>query len=93
MKKITLFYLETCPYCKNAYKAMKELIKENPLYGEIEVERVEESRNPELTEGYDYYYVPTMFLGTRKMYEAHPGESYEQCRENVRRVLDGALEA
>ena len=32
MKKIMLFYLETCPYCKNAYKAMEELIKENVRY-------------------------------------------------------------
>ena len=25
MKKITMFYLEDCPYCKNAFKAMDEL--------------------------------------------------------------------
>ena len=93
MKRITMFYLETCPYCKNAWKAMEELKKEAPVYESLEVAQVEESRNPELTEGYDYYYVPTMFVGNTKIYEAHPGESYEQCRENVRRVFECALKA
>ena len=38
-----------------------------------------------------YFRVPTMFVDDVKLYEAHPGESYEECRENVRRVLEEAL--
>ncbi len=28
-------------------------------------------------------------VGEKKMYEAHPGESYAECKENIRRVLEG----
>ena len=32
MKKITMFYLEECPFCQKAKKAMEELMAENPAY-------------------------------------------------------------
>ena len=91
MKKLTLFYLEHCPYCHNAEKALKELIEENPEYGKIEVERIEESRQSQLAAQYDYYYVPTVFDGDKKLCEAHPSEDYAACKKNMKAVLDAAL--
>ena len=91
MKKITLFYLSDCPYCRNAKRALEELKKENPTYGEIPIDWIEESEQPELAEKYDYYYVPTMYVEGRKLYEAKPSESYEMCKENVKAVLDAVL--
>ena len=88
MRKITLFYLEDCPYCHNARRALKELKAENPEYGEIDVEWIEESRQRELAEQYDYYYVPTIFDGDQKLYEASPSENYAKCKENVKAALD-----
>lgn len=88
MKKITLFYLQNCPYCHNAKKALEELIKENPEYSEISVEWIEESQQPELAEQYDYYYVPAIFLGNMKLYEANPSEDYAACKKNVQAALD-----
>ncbi len=91
MKKITLFYLENCPYCHYARRALEELKAEKKEYGEIQVDWVEESKNPDIAGKYDYYYVPTMFLGDRKLYEASPSEDYEACKKNVRAALEACL--
>ena len=37
MEKLTVFYLDGCPYCRNARKAFAELAAETPEYGETEV--------------------------------------------------------
>ena len=91
MKKILLFYLEDCPYCHNARRALKELAAEKADYGEVEVEWIEESRQPQVAQQYDYYYVPTIFAGKTKLYEAHPAESYEDCRQNIKAALEAVL--
>ena len=38
MKEIELFYLKTCPYCRNAKRAIDELIEENPAYADIQID-------------------------------------------------------
>ena len=91
MKKLTLFYLESCPYCDNARKALRELGEEKAEYAAAEIEWIEESRRPSLAQSYDYYYVPTVFLDREKLYEAHPGESFEACKDELRRCLDRVL--
>ena len=88
MKKIILFHLADCPYCHNAKRALEELGRENPAYKKIPIEWIEEQERPDVSAQYDYYYVPTIFVGEKKMYEAHPGESYAECKENIRRVLE-----
>lgn len=93
MKTLTLFYLEDCPYCRNARKALAELVAENPSYGEIHIDWIEESQQPDLAGQYDYYYVPTIFADEQKLYEAHPGESYAECKEQVRSALETVLQA
>lgn len=94
MKKIIFLHLDSCPYCHNALKAMKELAAENADYAKIDVEKIEESKNPEAAKPFanDYYYVPTMFIDGKKMYEAHPGESYDECRAQVAKVFAAACE-
>ena len=91
VKKVTAFYLEGCPYCKQAREALKELEGEKAEYSSVNIEWVEENQHPEISEKYDYYHVPAMFVDGVKVYEAHRGEKYEECRENVRRVLEEAL--
>lgn len=91
MRKLTIFHLEHCPYCHNAKRALQELLQENPAYGAIELEWIEESRQAELANSFDYYYVPTVYAGRDKLYEARPGESYADCKANLRRALDAAL--
>ena len=88
MKKITLIKIEGCPYCAAAFKAIDELKKDfSPT-----IEVVDENLEPERVEKFtDYYYVPTMYVDGKKIYEAHPGETYDECFANVKKVFEVAL--
>ncbi|MBR4446732.1 MAG: thioredoxin family protein [Solobacterium sp.] len=92
MKEITMFYLDDCGYCQKAHQALEELMQENPAYRDIPFVKIEESQNTELADTYDYYAVPSFFDGKKKLFEAHLFMSYEEIREEVRRVLDYALQ-
>ena len=72
-------------------KALQELGAQDEKYAAVNVEWVEENEHPEVSGKYGYYRVPTMFVDEVKVYEARPGESYDECLENVKRVLDEAL--
>lgn len=92
MKKITVLHLNDCPYCHNAKRAMEELTAATSAYAKLDVEWIEESHQPELAKAYakDYYYVPSIFIDGKKVYEAHPGESYEECKEAVEKAFEAA---
>lgn len=91
MKKLTVFHLEHCPYCRNAKKAVAELLEENPAYAELELSWLEESKEPEIAEQYDYYYVPSVFRGEEKLYECDPSEDYAAIKNNLKTAFDKAL--
>lgn len=80
-----MFYLEYCPYCKRARNYMKELQEEDPRYMEIPIRMIEESQQKDLAGSYDYYYVPTYFVGDEKVSEGGVD------KEGVRAVFDKAL--
>ena len=88
MKDLKIFYFPTCPYCKKAKQAVEELQEENPKYREIGIEWINEQVDTALADRYDYYYVPTVFYGDEKLYEASPAHSYEDIRDNIRRAFD-----
>ena len=90
MKELTMFYLEDCGYCSKARKALAELYEENPAYQTVPIAMVEESRQPELADQYDYYAVPSFFDGKEKLFEAHLFMSYDEIKSEVKRVLDYA---
>lgn len=92
MKKLTMFYLENCPYCRNAQAALAALRELDSAYGQVEIEMIEESRQPELAEQYDYYSVPTIYAGDRKLYEAKLFDNYDVIKDNLQAALDLALE-
>lgn len=92
MKKIVLLKIQGCPYCEQAYKAIDELKAENKNFSVAEIEIIDENLQSELAEKFsDYYYVPSMFVDGKKIYEAHPGETYAECLENVRKVFQAAI--
>ena len=91
MKKILLFHLEDCSYCHYARRAIRELVLENEAYGTIDVQWIEENQHSELASQYFYYYVPTIFYGEEKLYEAHPSEGYSDVKEHIRVALDKVL--
>lgn len=69
MKKMLFFYQESCPYCRSALRDMKALMAENPSYAAIEIEMVDELREPERADRYDYWYVPTIYVDGEKLHE------------------------
>jgi len=86
MKKITMFIMASCPYCKKALRWMDELRAEDTKYGEIETEIIDESARPDIARRYDYYYVPAFFIGEKKLHEGAADP------DMIRRVFDVALE-
>jgi len=88
METVELFYLESCPYCRSARRALEELCREDPGFAAVPIRWIEESREPEIAEQRDYYYVPTLFCRGKKLYEAAPGESYGEIREHLRTALN-----
>lgn len=91
MKTLTAIYLDGCPYCQNARMAIRSLTEENPAYENISINWIEENRNAADCKGYDYYYTPSFFLGQEKLYEAQPGQSYEEIKAHVKEAFDKTL--
>lgn len=85
MKEIKIFYLKNCPFCKRAFKFIEELKSEESRYNDIKFTLIEESECPEIADAYNYYYVPTFYIGSEKM---HEGGIY---KEEVKAILEEAL--
>lgn len=69
MKPIMMFITSWCPYCTQATSWIDDLKKENPKYADIEVKIIDEELKPEIAKQYDYYYVPTYYVGGVKIHE------------------------
>lgn len=85
MKELTMFYLESCPYCRRAREYMQELCAENPNYAGVPVKMVEERQEKALADSYDYYYVPCYYIGQEKIAEGGID------KDGVKAVFDEAL--
>ena len=72
---------------------IEELIKEHPEYAAVEFERINEMKNPEIADMYDYNANPSMFIGKEKIYESHLFETKAECKAHVEEVLKRALES
>ena len=68
-----------------------ELIAEDPAYGRVAVDWIEESEHPEIAEQRDYYSVPSIFWQGKKLYEAHFTHSYADIKQNIRTAFDTVL--
>ena len=68
--------MQGCPYCAKAAEAIEELRAEQP----------------ELAKAYakDYYYVPSLFIEGRKVYEAQPGDTYDTIKAAVASAFEEA---
>ncbi len=86
MKPVKLFYLKTCPFCKKALRYIEEAKAAHPELEAVEIEMIEESEEPAVADQYDYYYVPTFYVGGVKV---HEGGIYP---DEVEAVLRQALE-
>jgi len=68
-KKITMFTMASCPFCRMAHRWMDSIFKEHPEYKDIEIEIIDEVIHPHIANQYDYWYVPTYYVGNDKVHE------------------------
>jgi glutaredoxin len=69
MKELTLFYFNECPHCQNAFRWQEELFAEHPEFKDIPLKLINEKEQPELADQYDYWLVPTYYIGEKKLHE------------------------
>ena len=86
MKRVELFYLKQCPFCKRALAYIEEAKQQHPELREIEIELIEESEEAERAAQYDYYYVPTFYIDGEKVHEGgiYPDEVVEVLRKALK---------
>ncbi len=80
MKPVKMFMMATCPYCRQAAAWMEELFAEHPEYREVDLTIVDEWQQPDVANAYDYWYVPTYYVGDKKV---HEGAATRQAVEKV----------
>ena len=74
MKEVKMFMFESCPHCRRAKEMIAKLFERHPEYRDVPFVTVDEQKSPEEAEKYDYYYVPTFFVGDEKIMEGVPTE-------------------
>ena len=72
MKEVKMFMLEHCPHCKKAREMKDETFAAHPEYKEIPFKMIDEGKEPEYANKFDYHYVPTFYVGDEKRHEGVP---------------------
>ncbi len=91
MKEIEILYLTNCPYCKNARKAIEELLGKDPAFRDIQIRWIEENQEPDVAASRDYWYVPSIFYNGKKLYECEPGQDYGAIKAAVQKAFNIVL--
>ena len=86
MNTVKFFYQRNCPFCRKAMRYIDEARAAHPELAAVTVEPIEETDEPEVADRFDYYYVPTFFVGDVKVHEGGI------LPDEVERVLRMALE-
>ncbi len=84
MKPVKMFKMTSCPHCVRAKAWMDEVFAEHPEYKQIELTVIDEVETPEVANTYDYWYVPTYYVGDEKKHEG------VASKEIVQRVFEDA---
>lgn len=74
MKELKMFMFEGCPHCRRAEGMIASLLAAHPEYKEVPFVMIDERKDPETADKYDYYYVPCFFVGDEKIAEGVPTE-------------------
>ena len=72
MKEVKMFMMETCPHCRKALSLMEEICAEHPEYKTVEIKKIDETKESDYAAKFDYYYVPTFYVGGAKLHEGVP---------------------
>ncbi|HOD93097.1 MAG TPA: thioredoxin family protein [Clostridia bacterium] len=85
MDKLIYFKIPSCPFCRQADRFLEELKQENEQYRGIPIQVVDETCERAFADSYNYYYVPTFFLGNKKLHEG------VVTKDRIKYVLDEYL--
>lgn len=85
MKEIKLFMTPTCPHCKRALAMIEELYAEHPEYKQVPLAQIDENAQADYAATFDYYYIPTCYVGDEKCHEGVPS------KEAIQEVFEKAL--
>jgi len=91
VEHVTYFYIENCPYCQQANRWLERLIRKHPEYGAVAITRIDERKQPDVADKYDYYYVPTFYVGAEKVHEG--AATREKIEAVLLRAMGGTSEA
>ncbi len=86
MKKLTVFKLKYCGYCRRALQYMEDSIAEHPEYKDLSIELIDEREQYQLAKQYDYFFVPTFYIGDEKVHEG--AVSYDQVKKILKRAYE-----
>lgn len=84
-KPVKMMVLSSCPYCAQAFAMMDQLRELHPEYKQVEIDVIDEEKEPDRIKGYQYWYVPTFFVDEEKIHEGVP------TMELVEQVFQKAL--
>jgi len=91
MERLKFFYLPGCPYCRMANRILKDLLTADARFAGMKISHIDESQNRALADRYDYWRVPSFFLGDEKLYEADPSHNEAQMRRYIENVLETVI--
>lgn len=74
MQEVKMFMFDGCPHCRRAREMLDEIFAAHPEYAKVPLTVIDERLHPEIADKYDYYYVPTFFVGGVKMMEGAPSK-------------------
>ena len=86
MKPVTMFTMEDCPHCQRARRWMREVFAAHPEYGAVPLTIIDEVEQPRIAAAYEYWYVPTYYVGDLKRHEG------VASREIIEAVFQAAFE-
>lgn len=87
MKKVTIFKLKYCGYCRAALQYVDECVSKDPELKGLEIEQIDEREQYQLARQYDYFYVPTFYVDGEKVHEG-----VVTC-DQVREILNKACQS
>lgn len=64
-----MFIQERCPFCVKALRYIDEARAAHPELEAVEIEIHDEIKESEYADTFDYYYVPTFYIGDEKVHE------------------------
>lgn len=69
MKEVTMLILRDCPYCQRAFAYIEQYKEKHPDSKDVSFIIIDEEKEPERASQFDYWYVPTFFVGGEKIHE------------------------